>query len=63
MLSKCYRGAGGSAVMEDRRGGVKSRNMYKGPMNKDNGVGIALWEQGLYGAGRAMAGGGEWGQL
>ena len=30
---------GGREIMRERRGTVKSRNMYKGPMDKDNGVG------------------------
>ena len=30
---------------KDQRVTVKSRNMYKGPMDKDNGVGIDFWER------------------
>ena len=29
----------GKRIMGERRGRVKSRNMYKGPMDKDKGVG------------------------
>ena len=33
-MSKLRRG--GRGIRGDRRGKVKSRNMYKGPMDKDN---------------------------
>ena len=49
--------------MGERRGRVKSRNMYKGPMDKDNG-GRGRIESGRWvwvGLGRVM--GGKWGQL
>lgn len=32
---------------------VKSRNMYKGPVDKDKGVGIVLGSRGWMGQGRA----------
>ena len=40
----------GEGVMEDRRGRVKSRNVYKGPMDKDNRGGERL----------KVGGGGGW---
>ena len=51
--------------MEERRGRVKSRNMYEGPVDKDKGVGISLGVG--IGQGKreqwAGVGGGKWGQL
>ena len=45
-----------------RREGVKSKNMYKGPIDKDNGAGRT--ERGRGRVGRAgESNGGEWGQL
>ena len=40
---------------------VKSRDMYKGPMVKDNGVGIVFGSGGWTEQGRTR--GGKWGQL
>ena len=46
-----------------RREGVKSKNMYKGPIDKDNGAGGRI-ECGGRGVGRAGENnGGKWGQL
>ena len=43
--------------MGERRGRVKSRNMYEGPMDKDNGVGgLHVGEGEWAGQGRAMRG-------
>ena len=39
-----------------RRGRVKSRNIYKGPMDKDNGEG----SRGLKARGRLKVGAGRW---
>ena len=48
--------------MGERRGRVKSRNTYKGPMDKDNRVGGI--ECGRWGMGRAGEKNGvKWGQL
>ena len=33
------RGDGGGEIIQERRGRVKSRNMYKRPMDEDNGSG------------------------
>ena len=33
---------GERGVSEERRGRVKSKNMYKGPMDKDNRLGVGL---------------------
>ena len=41
-------------IIGERRGRVKSRNMYKGPMDKDNRVGIVFESRSLMGDGRAM---------
>ena len=49
---------GGRGIMGERRGRVKSRNMYKGPKDKDNGVGIVFGSEGCTGQGRAT--GGKW---
>ena len=43
-------------VMGERMGRIKSRNMYKGPMNNNGRGRIEMWEVG----GRAR---GKWGQL
>ena len=41
--------------MGERRGRVKSRNMYKGPMDKDNSEGrLNVGEEGWLGQGRVM---------
>ena len=48
--------------MRERRGKVKSRHMYKGTVDKDNGVRNVFGSGGWMGQGRAMAAG-EWGQL
>ena len=40
----------------ERRGRVKSKNRYKGPMVKDNGVGIVFGSGGWMGHGRATGG-------
>ena len=45
----------------DRRGKVKSRNMYKGPMDKAKWGGLKLEGGGWIGQGRVRAG--KWGQL
>ena len=42
--------------MGEIRGRVKSRNMYKGPMVEDNGVGIVFGSRGWMGQGRTMRG-------
>ena len=48
-------------VTGEGRGRVKSRNVYKGPMDKDNGV-VNVFGSGCWmGQGRAMEG--KWGQL
>ena len=49
--------------MGERRVRVQLRNMYKGPMDKDNGVGEGggMWESGVSRAGESN--GGKWGQL
>ena len=40
----------GGGITGERRGMVKSRNMYEGPMGKDNGVrGDGMWEVGWAG--------------
>ena len=46
--------------MGERKGKVKSKNTYKGPMDKGNGVGIVFGSRGWTGQGRGK--GGEWGQ-
>ena len=51
----------GRWVTGERMGRVKSRNMYKGHMDKDNGVGTVFGSGGWTGQGRAI--GGKWGQL
>ena len=43
--------------MGKRRGRAKSRNMYKGPMNMDNGVGLDCGREVVQGRG------GQWGEL
>ena len=49
-------------ITGERRGTVKSKNMYKGPMDKDNRAGGT--ECGRKGVGRAGdSNGGKWGQL
>ena len=45
--------------MGKRRERVKSRTVYKGPMDKDNGVGMVFGSRGWMGQGRAT--GGKWG--
>ena len=48
--------------MGGRRGMVKSRNMYKAPMDKDNGEGRGRLESGRWGwvgQGRLMGGNGD----
>lgn len=49
--------------MEERRGRAKSRNIYKGPMYKDNGAGggVECGMSGWVGQGRAMEW--KWGQF
>ena len=47
--------------MGERKGRVKSRNMYKGPMVKDNGVGLAFRSRGWTGQGEQW--GKKWEQL
>ena len=50
----------GRAIMGERRGRVKSRNVYKGPTEKDNGAGggFNVGCGGCVGHGRVM--GGKW---
>ena len=51
----------GEGIIGERKGRVKLRNMYKGPKDKDNGVGSI--EVGI-GEGRAgESNWGQWGQL
>ena len=46
--------------MGERRGRVKSRNMYKGPMEIANGVGEeGVWEVGVGRAGESNGGNGD----
>ena len=53
---------GGRSITGERKGRVKSRNMYKGPMDKDNGEGrTECGSGGWLGQGRVMEG--KWGQL
>ena len=53
---------GGGGLLGKSRGRVKSRNMYKGPMDKDNGTGRI--ECGRWRVGRAWrVMGGKWQQL
>ena len=47
---------GGRGMTKKRRGKVKSRDMYKGPMVKDNGLGIGFGSGDWMGQGRAMVG-------
>ena len=50
--------------MGERKGRVKSRNVYKGPMVKDNRVGVTFGSEGGRGRGEQWWVGGqeEWGQ-
>ena len=43
---------GRMGIMRDRREKVKSRNMYKGHMDKDNGMGIIFGSGGWMGRAR-----------
>ena len=38
---------GDAEIIGEGRGSIKSRNMYKGPMGMDNGVGIDCGTQGV----------------
>ena len=41
------RGEGGRGITWEIRGRIRSRNMYKGPVDKDNGVGEdRMWKVG-----------------
>ena len=49
--------------MGERRGMVKSRNMYKGPMDKDNRAGEGLNVGGREWVGQERVMGEKWGQM
>ena len=40
--NKVTRGERERGIMGERRGRVKSRNIYKGPIDKDNGGGVRI---------------------
>ena len=48
----------GRRVTGERKGRVKSRNMYKGPMDKGNGGRLNVEGRGWVGQGRISGGGG-----
>ena len=50
---------GGGQWGWERRGRVKSRNKYKGLMDKDNAGEDCMWEQGWAEKGRVMGGNGN----